>query len=120
MKREEKQKIKRSIKSGRIYSTKRYATWRTKVFKRDRFKCQLCSKVGGYLEAHHIKLKSKHPELTFTVSNGITLCGRCHKTKVHKDEDSHKKYTRKFNKLAKENKPKPRITRAGKKARRLR
>lgn len=107
MKKEEKAKIKRSMKTGRIYRTKRYKDWRTKVFRRDRFKCQICDKVGGYIEAHHIKLKSKHPELTFLISNGITLCGKCHKD-IHSD-DSYKKYVRKFMKLARENKPRPTV-----------
>lgn len=116
MKKEEKERIRRSIKSRKIYKTKRYKTWREKVFKRDRYTCQLCAKVGGYIEAHHIKLKSVFPELTFILTNGITLCGKCHK-KIHKD-DSHKKLVRKFKKLARENKPKPRIRRI-KKTRRL-
>ncbi len=109
MKKEEKARIKRSIKKKTIYKTKRYANWRSKVFKRDRYKCQLCEKVGGYIEAHHIKLKSVHPELTFITANGITLCGKCHKM-IHKD-DSYKRYVRKFMKLARENKPKPRMIR---------
>lgn len=114
MEKKAKERIKRQIKAKTIYRTKRYATWRSKVFKRDRYTCQLCEKVGGYIEAHHIKLKSVNPELTFILTNGITLCGKCHKM-IHKD-DSYKRYVRKFKKLARENKPKPRI----KKIRRIR
>lgn len=31
------------------------------------------------LHTHHIKPKATHPELTFDLSNGITLCYRCHR-----------------------------------------
>ena len=107
MDRKIKEKIKKRLKAGTIYKTKRYANWRSKVFKRDRYKCQLCEKVGGYIEAHHIKLKSVSPELIFILTNGITLCGACHKS-IHKEDNGYKRYVRKFKKLARENKPRPR------------
>ena len=53
-----------------------------RVFERDNFKCQVCGKVGGELNAHHIKEFSEYPELRFEVDNGITLCVNCHK-KIH-------------------------------------
>ena len=109
MERAAKSKIKRAIKSGKIYKAKKYKEWRAKVFKRDRYACQLCKKVGGYIEAHHIKLKSIYPELVYRANNGITLCGKCHK-KIHR-EDTHKEHASEFRKLAKENKPKPRMMR---------
>ena len=52
--------------------------WRVAVYKRDGFSCQVCGHVGGKLNAHHIKLWSKHPELRFLVENGVTLCEPCH------------------------------------------
>ena len=53
--------------------------WRGEVLKRDNYTCQKCGKKEGRLEAHHIKPVSEHPELIFEVSNGLTLCPRCHK-----------------------------------------
>ena len=53
--------------------------WRNNVFKRDNYTCRKCGKVGGVLNAHHIKSWAKHPELRYILSNGITLCLPCHK-----------------------------------------
>ena len=52
--------------------------WRTKVFKRDGYICQICGQLGGKLNAHHIEPFAKFPELRFEVSNGMTLCNKCH------------------------------------------
>lgn len=62
-----------------ITNTLEYSEWRRKVFKRDNYTCQECNKTKCYIEAHHIKAKSKHPELIFDVDNGLTLCKKCHK-----------------------------------------
>ena len=59
-------------------NSKRYKEWRTKVFKRDNYTCQNCGKRGGYLEADHIKPFSLYPKLRYKVSNGRTLCKKCH------------------------------------------
>jgi len=59
-------------------SSLKYKIWRMKVFIRDNYTCQVCKKVGGYLEAHHIKSWAKYPKLRYKIDNGITLCKECH------------------------------------------
>jgi 5-methylcytosine-specific restriction endonuclease McrA len=60
-------------------SDKKYLNWRISVFERDGYGCQICEKIGGLLQVHHIKSWAKYPELRYVVDNGITLCLDCHK-----------------------------------------
>lgn len=69
--------ISRAYKTG--YYSIEYKNWRKKVFKRDDFICQKClGKKGCYITAHHIKSFAKYPKLRYMLSNGITLCEKCH------------------------------------------
>lgn len=53
--------------------------WATKIKERDDYTCKICGNDNKQvLEAHHIKHKSKFPELQFDYDNGITLCLNCH------------------------------------------
>ena len=65
-------------KKPRIEMTIEWKLWREAVFQRDNYICQKCGKVGGRLDPHHKKDKSRYPELVFDVDNGITLCHKCH------------------------------------------
>lgn len=56
----------------------RYVRWRKKVYERDNYTCQECGATGVYLNAHHIKPFILFPEYRFDLSNGITLCLKCH------------------------------------------
>jgi 5-methylcytosine-specific restriction endonuclease McrA len=57
-----------------------YKNWRIKIFERDNFTCVYCgSRESGTLNAHHIIPFSKDKSLRFELSNGITLCKKCHK-----------------------------------------
>jgi len=62
--------------------SKEYKTWRTGVFKKDKYICQGCGRIGGYLEAHHIKSFTNYPESRYDLANGTTLCLKCH-SKTH-------------------------------------
>ena len=53
--------------------------WRTAVFQRDKYTCQICWVVGGRLQADHIKPYSTHVHLRHILSNGRTLCVPCHR-----------------------------------------
>jgi 5-methylcytosine-specific restriction endonuclease McrA len=55
-----------------------YYIWRRAVLLRDKRTCQRCGSKKGWIEAHHIKAWEAYPRLRFEVSNGITLCRRCH------------------------------------------
>lgn len=57
-----------------------YKLWRTAVFERDGYTCVWCGKVGGDLNADHIKPFAHYPELRLAIDNGRTLCVSCHRT----------------------------------------
>lgn len=71
---------------AKIYNSFRYKNWRKKVFEKDNYTCQNCGDKGVYLEAHHIKTFSKYKNLRFIVSNGITLCKKCHNLTKRKED----------------------------------
>lgn len=62
-----------------IRNSTKYAEWRKSVFERDNFTCQQCFQHGGDLEADHIKRFADYLELRFELSNGRTLCRKCHR-----------------------------------------
>lgn len=65
---------------GRDRNMPELIAWRKSVFERDHYICQECGATSD-LNAHHIKLWSKVPSLRFDVSNGVTLCVKCHQKK---------------------------------------
>lgn len=56
----------------------RHAAWARKVISRDKATCQRCGITGVEMHAHHIKPYIEVPDLRWEVSNGETLCYRCH------------------------------------------
>src|SRR3990167_768102 len=53
-----------------------YKIWRKRVFERDFYTCLICGRVGGELNAHHVKRFNDFPLLRYDVDNGKTLCKR--------------------------------------------
>lgn len=68
-----------SKETTKLRGSPRYKEWRKKVFRRDNWTCRLCNKKGIRINADHIKPWAKYPKLRFVVSNGRTLCIKCHK-----------------------------------------
>lgn len=65
-------------KRQQFMKTVEYRIWRTSVFKRDNYTCQICNEYGGMLHADHIKSWAEYPKLRLEVDNGRTLCVPCH------------------------------------------
>lgn len=62
----------------------KYREWRRQVFERDFYRCRVCL-FKGFLAAHHIKPYRKFPELRTEVSNGISLCKKCHTPTISRE-----------------------------------
>lgn len=69
----------------KLYKSLKYKLWRKSVFERDNYTCKKCGKIGGKIEADHIKRWSDYPEVVFDLNNGQTLCYKCHRIKTGKE-----------------------------------
>jgi hypothetical protein len=82
---EYREKISKSLGGSGILNqfldTSKLRIWANQVKNRDSRQCQSCGSKDS-LHAHHILPKSKHPDLAFEISNGMTLCNECH-IRVH-------------------------------------
>ena len=56
-------------------------SWSRSIKKMDNFMCKNCDSTIN-LNAHHLMPKSLFPELSLDLSNGITLCKKCH-SEIH-------------------------------------
>ena len=64
----------------KIRKSFKYKEWRKSVFKRDNYRCIIGGiSHGNDIHADHIKPFSLFPKLRFELSNGRTLCSRCHR-----------------------------------------
>lgn len=54
-----------------------YKNWRQQVYQRDNYKCIKCGSKEK-INAHHLYSWKYYPNLRYEVSNGITLCEKCH------------------------------------------
>lgn len=86
--REHKKELSPTWKGGAEYhrverSTDEYRQWRKAVFDRDLYTCQCCGDKNGYghkveLHAHHLHNWKDNKEIRYEISNGVTLCDKCH------------------------------------------
>lgn len=78
-----------------IRNSNEYKAWSKAVKVRDNYTCQICSKRGCELHSDHVKPFSLYPELRFEISNGRTLCKRCHELhgwRLFKDQNPRKNW----------------------------
>ncbi|HEC66264.1 MAG TPA: hypothetical protein ENI23_13315 [bacterium] len=74
-------------KDVKIRFSVRYIKWRSSIFNRDKYTCQMCGKIGRKLQAHHIFRFGLYKLRRFKPWNDITLCKKCH-MKIKGDENS--------------------------------
>lgn len=80
--------------------------WRSFVFKRDSFCCQLCHNSSKYnLRAHHLDAWHWAKDKRFELNNGITLCVDCHNL-FHKTYKNHNNTRLQFEEFANKQKGK--------------
>ncbi len=70
----DEERLKKRYVLGKQPMTK----FRDGVYERDEYTCQACGKVGGKLNAHHLDGWNWATNKRFDISNGITLCEKCH------------------------------------------
>ena len=82
--------IYKSHQDRRARGSIEYKQWRQAVFERDDYTCQDCGdhnykgrKQTLRLHPHHEKPFATYPESRYDISNGVTLCTKCHR-KRHK------------------------------------
>lgn len=67
----------RKRKQYALMQSAAWKEWRISVFERDGYRCKMCGN-GGYVEPHHILPKALFEGRIFDITNGITLCRKCH------------------------------------------
>lgn len=58
--------------------------WKEKIREIGGLICKRCGKYDKYIHTHHVKPRSRFPELKRDIKNGICLCNSCH-TWVHQN-----------------------------------
>lgn len=54
-----------------------YQSWKNAVYNKDGYRCQKCGSNRGY-NAHHKARFNEDPSQRFVLTNGVTLCRKCH------------------------------------------
>ncbi len=68
-----------SLLRALMFSRIEYKLWRTSIFERDSYTCQVCGQHGRDLQAHHIVPVCVNKGLVLNKDNGVTLCVACHR-----------------------------------------
>ena len=74
-----------------VHARNYYRNWANEVKKRDNYTCKKCAKAktGTHsIHAHHVCPKEYFPDKVLDVSNGISLCAKCHK-QIHMQLDTY-------------------------------
>ncbi|WP_053364078.1 HNH endonuclease signature motif containing protein [Bacillus sp. FJAT-27251] len=79
---------KNRVETIDITDSAEYKSWRKRVYIRDGYRCKMpeCSSNSRQIAAHHIYPKKLYPEKQFDITNGITLCKKCHEKTYGKEE----------------------------------
>lgn len=75
----------------KLISCTKWRNLRLRIIQRDNAMCQRCYHKFGRinteeLQVHHIKPRTKYPELTYDPKNLVTLCGTCNRQIGIKEE----------------------------------
>jgi 5-methylcytosine-specific restriction endonuclease McrA len=76
---------KREKLSHRARKSRSWKRWRTKVYQRDNYTCILCGRTGCLVDPHHILPRRDFSKIRYRLSNGATLCRRCHRKTFRKE-----------------------------------
>ena len=76
----------------KIRQSLEYKEWMTIIKERDNYICQICGTCTGPIHANHIKKFSDYPKLRFELTNGITICKKCHEKWVNHHEPEWESY----------------------------
>lgn len=83
---EDRTKLAKLSNGNEYRNSPAYKEWSRGVRNRDGWKCKISNDdCCGRLEAHHILGYSEHPELRYSLNNGITLC-HTHHPRVRSEE----------------------------------
>jgi DNA-binding XRE family transcriptional regulator/5-methylcytosine-specific restriction endonuclease McrA len=66
------------VESRRKSDRGKHGAWARVVISRDNGICRKCGAIDIEVHAHHIEPFSEFPEKRWDISNGITLCYKCH------------------------------------------
>lgn len=76
---------RKMLKKSRVNAIRSY-NWRRRVLRRDG-KCYFCNTtIDKRLDAHHIRRKKLYPKMRYLISNGMSLCRRCHNRIRNREE----------------------------------